>query len=71
MRKVYQIAVAALLFSLLGACATGSRPLGKMDEQKRNRTLVLDRTDEEVAIDERRTANEATKSHWMKPRTWF
>ncbi len=73
MRKVILFTVTALWLSALGACSWHSKPgpLGRMSDKDRNRTIVLDRSDEEVRIDERRTMNQAEKTQMLYPWTWF
>ena len=73
MRKVILIAVAGLWLMMLGACSWHSKPgpLGRMSEKDRNRTIVLDRSDEDVRIDERRSVNETERTHMLYPWTWF
>ena len=73
MRMVNRIAAAILLVVLLDGCVFNSEPdpLGRIKEPDRNKTIVLDRSDEEVEFDERRVASQTTETNWLLPWTWF
>lgn len=73
MRTVKRIAACVLLVALLDGCAfnTEPGPLGRMEEPDRHRTIVIDRSDEEVRLDERRLARQSAEPNWLLPWTWF
>ncbi|MEM0896049.1 MAG: hypothetical protein AAGJ79_04120 [Verrucomicrobiota bacterium] len=73
MKGIPQAILCLLLLAAASGCALRSqpRPLGRVQDEERHRTIVLDRTDEEVKQEERRAARRAKESRLLLPWTWF
>ncbi|MEM9478384.1 MAG: hypothetical protein AAGA58_01840 [Verrucomicrobiota bacterium] len=73
MKAVFRGIFCVALLATVSGCALRSqpRPLGRVSEENRNRTIVLDRTDEEISLDERRAARKAKDTRILLPWTWF